>query len=120
VFSLAAVAADVVEFYEAVALEADLTVEVRGDAQLQFDAPLMRRALSNLLSNATRYAASGSRIVIQIGTQAQHGHTEAVISVTNTGADIAPSTCAICSTASTGRIPHVTTQTATTVWAWPS
>ncbi|MDH1290875.1 heavy metal sensor histidine kinase [Comamonas terrigena] len=90
VFSLAAVATDVVEFYEAVALEADLTVEVRGDAQLQFDAPLMRRALSNLLSNATRYAASGSRIVIQIGTQAQHGHTEAVISVTNTGADIAP------------------------------
>ncbi|MDH1701559.1 heavy metal sensor histidine kinase [Comamonas terrigena] len=90
VFSLAAVAADVVEFYEAVALEADLTVEVRGDVQLQFDAPLMRRAVSNLLSNATRYADSGSRIVIQIGTQAQHGHTEAVISVTNTGADIAP------------------------------
>lgn len=28
--------------------------------------------------------------MIQIGTQAQHGHTDAVISVTNTGADIAP------------------------------
>ena len=90
VCSLAAVANDVVEFYEAVALESNLTVEVRGDAQAHIDAPLMRRALSNLLSNATRYAHSGSNIVIQIGTRLQPDHTEAVISVTNSGTDIEP------------------------------
>lgn len=90
VLSLRAVANDVVEFYEAVTLEAQLTVEVRGDTQVHLDAPLMRRALSNLLSNATRYAESGSNIVIQIGTRFQHDHTEAIISVTNTGADIDP------------------------------
>ena len=88
--SLAAVANDVVEFYEAVALDANLTVEVRGDAQVHVDAPLMRRALSNLLSNATRYAASGSNIIIQVETRLQHEHAEAVVTVTNEGADIEP------------------------------
>ena len=90
VLSLRAVANDVVEFYEAVTLEAQQTVEVRGDTQVHLDAPLMHRALSNLLSNATRYAESGSNIVIQIGTRFQHDHTEALISVTNTGTDIEP------------------------------
>ncbi len=87
---LATVANEVVEFYEAVALEANLTLEVRGDAQAQIDAPLMRRALSNLLSNATQYAAAGSHVVIQISTRAQCDHTESVITVTNKGATIEP------------------------------
>jgi len=90
VVSLAAVAQDVVEFYEAVALDADLRLEVVGDAQAQVDAPLMRRALSNLLSNATRYALPGSSIRIDIRNRWQHEHAHAVISVTNIGADIAP------------------------------
>jgi len=90
VVSLAAVAQDVVEFYEAVALDADLRLEVLGDAQAQVDAPLMRRALSNLLSNATRYALAGSAIRIDIRSRWQHEHAHAVISVTNTGPDIAP------------------------------
>lgn len=90
VVSLAAVAQDVVEFYEAVALDADLQLAVSGDAQAQVDAPLVRRALSNLLSNATRYALAGSAIRIDIRTRWQHEHAHAVISVTNTGPDIAP------------------------------
>ncbi len=90
VVSLAAVAQDVVEFYEAVALDADLRLDVIGDAQAQVDAPLLRRALSNLLSNATRYALAGSAIRIDICTRWQHEHAHAVISVTNTGPDIAP------------------------------
>ena len=88
--SLATVANDVVEFYEAVTLEANLTVEVHGNAQAQIDAPLMRRALSNLLSNATRYATAASSIVIQIETREQRDHAETVISVTNSGPDIEP------------------------------
>ncbi len=90
VVSLAAVAQDVVEFYEAVALDADLQLAVSGDAQAQVDAPLVRRALSNLLSNATRYALAGSAIRIDIRTRWQHEHAHAVITVSNTGPDIAP------------------------------
>lgn len=90
VVSLAAVAQDVVEFYEAVALDADLQLAVSGDAQAQVDAPLVRRALSNLLSNATRYALAGSAIRIDICTRWQHEHAHAVITVSNTGPDIAP------------------------------
>ncbi len=90
VVSLAAVAQDVVEFYEAVALDADLQLAVNGDAQAQVDAPLVRRALSNLLSNATRYALAGSAIRIDIRTRWQHEHAHAVITVSNTGPDIAP------------------------------
>lgn len=65
-------------------------MEVHGDAQAQIDAPLMRRALSNLLSNATRYATAASSIVIQIETREQRDHAETVISVTNSGPDIEP------------------------------
>ncbi|WP_313336851.1 heavy metal sensor histidine kinase [Comamonas sp.] len=90
VVSLAAVAQDVAEFYEAVALDADLQLAVSGDAQAQVDAPLVRRALSNLLSNATRYALAGSAIRIDIRTRWQHEHAHAVITVSNTGPDIAP------------------------------
>lgn len=90
VVSLAAVAQDVVEFYEAVALDADLQLAVSGDAQAQVDAPLVRRALSNLLSNATRYTLAGSAIRIDIRTRWQHEHAHAVITVSNTGPDIAP------------------------------
>ncbi|GAB2707675.1 heavy metal sensor histidine kinase [Comamonas sediminis] len=90
VVSLAAVAQDVAEFYEAVALDADLQLAVSGDAQAQVDAPLVRRALSNLLSNATRYALAGSAIRIGIRTRWQHEHAHAVITVSNTGPDIAP------------------------------
>ncbi|MBF5005881.1 heavy metal sensor histidine kinase [Diaphorobacter caeni] len=90
VCSLAGVVNDVVEFYEAVALDANLKVEVHGDADARIDAPLMRRAVSNLLSNATRYATSGSTIVIGIDAREQDGERDAVamISVTNAGADI--------------------------------
>ncbi|MEG0974546.1 MAG: heavy metal sensor histidine kinase [Comamonas sp.] len=88
--SLAMVANEVVEFYEAVAWDANLTIEVRGDAQVQIDAPLMRRAISNLLSNATRYAGRDSTVVIQIAKHLQDESSSAVLSVTNVGMDIEP------------------------------
>lgn len=64
--SLASLAHEVVEYHEAALQEADLQVRVQGDAQAQVDARLLRRALSNLLGNATRYATPGSCIEIQI------------------------------------------------------
>lgn len=64
--SLAGVAAEVVEFHDASLQEAGVTVRVRGDSSGTFDAPLLRRALSNLLANATRFAERGSVIDVDI------------------------------------------------------
>lgn len=77
--SLALLAAEVVEFHEAALMEADLRAEVQGDASGSVDAPLLRRALSNLLGNATRYASSGSFVAIDIRPAAQGGVELSVI-----------------------------------------
>lgn len=64
--SMADLAVEVVDYYEAVLEEADLRVEVTGDARAAVDAGLVRRALSNLLSNASRYAAKGTLVEVRI------------------------------------------------------
>lgn len=64
--SLARLAQEVIEFHEAALSEAGLAAEVQGDAQACVDAPLLRRALSNLLGNATRYGLAGSSVAVQI------------------------------------------------------
>lgn len=66
VASLASVATDVLDYHEAALAEAGLTAKVVGDADGAFDVPLLRRALSNLLGNATRYARGGSIVQIII------------------------------------------------------
>lgn len=71
VSSLAELVSEVVEFHEAVLQEAELQVVVRGDASAEVDARLLRRALSNLLGNATRYASAHSTIEVQIETREQ-------------------------------------------------
>lgn len=85
--SLAALAQDVAAYHEAALTDAGLSVEVHGDAAGHFDAPLLKRAISNLLGNATRYAARGSVIRIEIG-QADSGHTR--LAVTDRGTPIPP------------------------------
>eukprot|EP00952_Eustigmatos_sp_NYUAD-ZCMA_P000293 869-Eustigmatos_ZCMA.PRE.1 len=60
--SLSAVARQVADYHDAALADADLRVEVEGDAAGAFDVPLLQRALSNLISNATRYATSGSTV----------------------------------------------------------
>lgn len=89
VLSLASVATDVLDYHEAALAEAGLTAKVVGDAGGAFDVPLLRRALSNLLGNATRYARDGSIIQIII-----RGLDEdrVQISVTNCGDTIDPQT----------------------------
>jgi two-component system heavy metal sensor histidine kinase CusS len=64
--SLAALAQQVVEFHEAPLEEAGLHLRVEGDALLPVDESLFKRALSNLLGNATRFAQPGSTVVIGI------------------------------------------------------
>lgn len=64
--SLAELAADVADFHEAAMQEANVALLVRGDASASIDARLLQRALSNLVSNATRYAKPGSTIELTI------------------------------------------------------
>lgn len=66
VSSMAALASEVIDYHEASLQEAGLQVQIEGDASAQADARLLRRALSNLLGNATRYARSGSTIEVLI------------------------------------------------------
>jgi two-component system heavy metal sensor histidine kinase CusS len=64
--SLAQQVRTVLDFHEAMLDASGLWVELRGDAQVGIDAGLVRRALSNLLSNASRYAMPGSSIAVTI------------------------------------------------------
>ena len=65
--SLAAVAKVVGDYHEAALADAGLHLEVIGDAAGAFDVPLLQRALSNLVANATRYAERGTTVSIEIG-----------------------------------------------------
>ncbi len=64
--ALADLAAQVAEFHEATAEEAGLSLHIDGDARVAVDEPLVKRALSNLLGNATRFAEAGSVVVVKI------------------------------------------------------
>ncbi|WP_431262208.1 ATP-binding protein [Roseateles chitinivorans] len=65
--SLAALVAEVVEYHDAAIDEAGLSSRIDGEAAGDFDAALLKRALSNLIANATRYATVGS--VLRIGIE---------------------------------------------------
>lgn len=87
VTSLAALAAQVVEFHEAMLEEAGLTARIDGDAQAAVDEPLLKRAIANLLGNAIRFAQPGSCVVLRIvPDEAEQVRVE----VENAGAAIAP------------------------------
>jgi two-component system, OmpR family, heavy metal sensor histidine kinase CusS len=85
--SLAELAAQVVEFHEALVEEAGLTVRIEGDAQAAVDEPLVKRALANLLGNAIRFAQRGSCVVVCIEPDAAE---QVRVEVRNAGEPIAP------------------------------
>ena len=87
VSSLASVTVDVLDYHEAALAEAGLTAKVVGDAHGAFDVPLLRRALSNLLGNATRYARNGSIVQVNFRTVDED---RVLISVSNCGDSIDP------------------------------
>ena len=85
--SLAALAAQVVEFHEAMLEEAGLTVRIDGDAQAAVDEPLVKRAIANLLGNAIRFAKPGSCVVVRIAADEAE---QVRVEVENAGVAIAP------------------------------
>ena len=65
----------VVEYYEAPAAEKDIAVVREGSAKFTGDALMMRRAFSNLLSNAIRHTPVRGQILITVSAEAQDNIT---------------------------------------------
>ncbi|MBI3811544.1 MAG: heavy metal sensor histidine kinase [Nitrospirae bacterium] len=77
----------VADFHDAVAKEQGIEIACEGAASLSADPILLRRALSNLLSNALQYTPRGGRIVVSARPVADLG---VEIRVKDTGSGIAP------------------------------
>lgn len=64
--ALEAEAAALLEFYEALADEKGIRMKLAGDGQVVGDRLMLRRALSNLLSNAIRHTPQGETVEVTI------------------------------------------------------
>lgn len=66
----------VAEYFEGLAEERQIRLLISGDATLSADPLLLRRALSNLVANAIRYADHGSEVLIGVTTVQTHCRIE--------------------------------------------
>jgi two-component system heavy metal sensor histidine kinase CusS len=58
----------VIEFYEPVTTEKGITIQRSGNAVFNGDALMMRRAFSNLISNAIRYTPEGQVVKVTLAS----------------------------------------------------
>jgi two-component system heavy metal sensor histidine kinase CusS len=79
--------AAVCDFYQALADEQGVSLDVRAAGQVTADVNLLRRALGNLIANALRHTPDGGRIIIEARETLVHG---VEIAVSDTGDGIAP------------------------------
>ena len=77
----------VAEFFEFVAEEQQVTVRVDGAGVIQADRLMIRRAVSNLVSNAIRHTPRGGSVMVRITETPETGAT---VSVSNSGEGILP------------------------------
>jgi two-component system heavy metal sensor histidine kinase CusS len=75
------------EFHEALAADLGIAVTCQGQARLRADPLLIRRAVTNLLSNALRHTPSGGQVVLSVEPVNAHG---VVLKVSDTGCGIGP------------------------------
>ena len=75
-----------IDFYQALAEEQEVSMVRNGEARVAGDALMLRRALSNLLSNAIRHTPRGGRVSIELGPTADG---QVRIAVGNSGEAIA-------------------------------
>lgn len=71
-------------FYESMAEDAGITIEVLGRAKLDVDLLLFQRALSNLLSNAIAHSPQGSMVFIECSEEGE----SAIVAVRDSGTGI--------------------------------
>lgn len=83
-------ASQVVEYFDAVLDERHQRVAIVGEALAPANAALVRRALVNLLSNASRYTPAGETISIQLGAEAETFQRRVNVVVVNPGKGIDP------------------------------
>ncbi|HEY7864730.1 MAG TPA: heavy metal sensor histidine kinase [Psychromonas sp.] len=76
--------AEVVEFYDALAEERNITLKSQGKAEVKGDKSMLRRAFSNLLSNAIHHSFEGSEITINIANVQE----SIIVDVVNSGLTI--------------------------------
>ena len=74
------------DFYDVVADDQGIALELEGDATVAGDKLMLRRAISNLLSNAIRHAPAGSRVAVRLS----QSRGEPSLCVENAGPTIAP------------------------------
>lgn len=77
----------VCDFYQALAEEQGVVLTCEGRSRIQADPLLLRRALSNLLSNALKYTRPGDRVTLRV-TEGPGGTR--TLSVIDSGVGIAP------------------------------
>ncbi|MCP5269383.1 MAG: heavy metal sensor histidine kinase [Zoogloeaceae bacterium] len=77
---------DLFEFYEALADEKGVRLELHGAGSVPGDQLMLRRALSNLISNALRYTPSGASVSVSIA--ADPAQNQIVLEIDNPGATI--------------------------------
>ena len=75
----------IAEYFEGIADDANVRVQVTGAATLTADLELFRRAVSNLLANAIRYTPRGGEIVLDAAESGE----EVRVTVSNEGQPIA-------------------------------
>ncbi len=81
---LAAELANLFDYYGAWAEEQGVSLTLKGSATIECDRLMLRRALSNLLSNAIRHTPPGMGVTVELG----HSNNEVVIAVQNPSAPI--------------------------------
>jgi two-component system heavy metal sensor histidine kinase CusS len=84
--SLAALAQQVVEFHEAALEDSGLALRIEGDAVVPVDEALFKRAVSNLLGNATRFAERGSTVLVRIDAETAGAAAAAAAGAVSAGA----------------------------------
>jgi two-component system heavy metal sensor histidine kinase CusS len=75
----------IIDFYDAAAREQNIALSREGDADLFADAMLVRRAVSNLVSNALQHTATGGQIRLLVS---KHNDGDVEIQVEDTGCGI--------------------------------
>lgn len=84
--NLASEAGELFDFFEALAEERQIRLAREGEAPtIQGDRAMVRRAISNLLSNAIRHTQSGGRVLVRLAKPSDH---EVSLSVLNPGPEI--------------------------------